>query len=351
MRHVKCVVWDLDNTVWRGTLLEKDDLQVQRDVLELIEQLDRRGILHSVASKGDERAGLEALDRFGLSEVFLHPQVSWSAKSASLERIAGALDLSLDTFAFVDDSRFELDEVRFSLPQVRCLHVSDLAGLLDRPDFRPPESPDAPLRRHRYLAAARRKEAEESFTGPKHAFLASLDMRLTVAPAGEDDLARAEELTYRTTQLNTTGRTYSRDELEALRSSERHAVLVARLEDRHGDHGTIGVVLLERDEEAWNIRLLLMSCRVLSTGAGTAVLSLLMHQAHAGGAIVRADFVPNDRNRMMLMSYRLAGFELEQEQDDGVVLRHDLDRLPAMPTYMTIDACDATTMWSAAVSR
>jgi len=351
MRHVKCVVWDLDNTVWRGTLLEGDALQVDDKVLELIGQLDRRGILNSVASKGDERAGLDALTRFGLDELFLHPRISWNAKSASLQRIGEALDLSLDTFAFVDDSPFELDEVRFSLPQVRCLHVAELAGLLDRPDFQPPESPEAPMRRRRYLAAARRKDAEASFVGPKHAFLASLDMRLTLVPAGGDDLARAEELTHRTTQLNTTGRPYSLEALEALRSSEQHAVLVARLEDRHGDHGTIGVVLLERDDEAWSIRLLLMSCRVLSTGAGTAVLTWLMHQASAGGVILRADFVPNERNRMMLMSYRLAGFESEHEHDDGLVLRHDLDGLPPMPSYMTVDACDARTMWSGTVPR
>lgn len=117
-----------------------------------------------------------------------------------------------------------------------------------------------------YRADQVRAGVEREYSGPKEDFLATLDMRFTIARATGEDLRRAAELTVRTSQLNTTGYTYSYEELDAFRESPGHELLVARLADRYGPYGTIGLVLVERGRDAWRIKLLLMSCRVMSRG-------------------------------------------------------------------------------------
>ena len=94
------MVWDLDDTVWEGTLVE-DGIQgvtLKQEVVEVIKSLDARGVLHSIASKNDHDEALEALGHFGINEYFLYPQISWEPKSSSIGIIAKALDIGLDTF-------------------------------------------------------------------------------------------------------------------------------------------------------------------------------------------------------------------------------------------------------------
>ncbi|MFP3941002.1 MAG: HAD-IIIC family phosphatase, partial [Thermoanaerobaculia bacterium] len=207
---VKVLVWDLDETLWAGTLLEGDDVRLRPGVREALEELDRRGVLHSVASRNDREAALEALRRLGVEEYFLYPQIHWGAKSQSVQAISKALNLGLNAIAFIDDQEFEAEEVRHVHPSVLTLHADEVGSLLDRPELTPRFITDeSRLRRHMYRAEMKRKEIEQDHDGPQEEFLASLDMRFTVAPAAEVDLQRAEELTVRTNQLNATGYTYS----------------------------------------------------------------------------------------------------------------------------------------------
>jgi FkbH-like protein len=97
-------------------------------------------------------------------------------------------------------------------------------------------------------------------------------MVMTISPARGDDLERAEELTVRTSQLNSTGRTYSREQLAELGQSDDHRLLIARLEDRYGSYGRIGPALVETGDTHWTVKLLLTSCRVMSRGVGTVLL-------------------------------------------------------------------------------
>ncbi|WP_235925930.1 hypothetical protein [Actinokineospora pegani] len=112
----------------------------------------------------------------------------------------------------------------------------------------------------------------------------------------------------RTNQLNTTGRTYSYDELDAYRTSPDHLLLVARLTDRYGPYGNIGLALVETGEQ-WRVKVLLMSCRVMSRGVGTVLINHLKRRARDAGAPLHADFVPTSRNRMMLVSFKFNGFK------------------------------------------
>ena len=337
MKAVKCVVWDLDNTLWDGVLLEDDHVEPLAGVKETIRTLDSRGILNSIASRNDHDAAVDALRRLDLLDYFLYPQINWGAKSASVRAVAESLNLGLDTFVFVDDDAFEREEVAHELPDVRCVDAREAAGLLNRPELNPDVvTEDASKRRLLYQAEAERGIAERDFTGPTEEFLATLDMRLEIVPATPEDLDRAEELTKRTNQLNTTGYTYDRHELDKLRTSERHKLFVARLEDRYGPYGTIGLALLSTGDEVWTVKLLLMSCRVMSRGVGAVLLTYLRQLAADAGVRLRAEYLPNGRNRMMFVTYKFNQFREIGRDGDLVHLECDLDQVPPFPAYLEV---------------
>lgn len=329
--YVKCLVWDLDGTVWDGTLLEDRDVRLRPGVLETVRTLDERGIVHSVASHNEESDALAKLAELGLADYFLRPRIGWSAKSVLLDQVAERMRLHPGALAYVDDRRYQLDEVRSARPQVRCYPADAVLGLPAQPEFTPPATGAGPARRQMYLSQHRREDDEEAYTGPRREFLEGLGTVLTVAPAGEDDLARAEELTVRTHQLNTTGRTCSRDELGALRRSPDHLLLMAALRDRYGDSGQVGLALLHTAGKVWTLRLFLLSCRVLGRGIGEAVLSHVVRLARSAGAVTRAEFVPNGRNRVMLVTLRFAGFTPVTD----TLLEHRGEP-PAVPAHLTL---------------
>ena len=340
-KGVKCVVWDLDHTVWNGILLEDDHVELRPGVREILRTLDERGILQSIASRNDHDRAMARLEELGIAEYFLYPHVNWNAKGQNVEAIAKALNIGLDTFLFIDDQPFEREEVAFAVPAVRTMDAADLSGLLDLPEMNPEFiTDDSRRRRQMYMADIARNRAEETFAGPSEDFLRTLEMRFTLAPCSEADLQRAEELTVRTNQLNTTGYTYDYHELNAFRQSPGHLLLVAGLEDRYGTYGKIGLALVEKTSpEFWTLKLLLMSCRVMSRGVGTIMMSHIMSEAKAAGAKLRAEFRHNGRNRMMYVTYKFGGFREipPQEGSDLVLFEHDLETVQPFPDYVRVD--------------
>ena len=334
---VKCVVWDLDETLWRGVLGEGDDVTVSREVREAVLALDERGILQSIASRSDREAAEARLAAMGLLDYFISPKIGWGEKAAALEALSRELDLPLDTFLFVDDDSFERDAVAFAHPEVRGVDAGAIGTLLDRADLKPLRvTEDSRGRRAMYQRRALARREEEAFEGPRVDYLRTLGMVVTVASATAADLDRAAELTQRTHQLNTTGRTYSPEELAVLARSPEHRLLICTLVDRHGEHGRIGLVLVEAGREVWTVKLLLMSCRVLSRNLGSTLIAYLVRAASGAGVRLEAEMVPTDRNRRMMITYRFAGFRRVREEGGCVVLEHALREIPPYANYLDV---------------
>lgn len=319
-QKIKCVVWDLDHTIWDGILIEDRRVTLKKNIRNIIEALDQRGILQSIASRNNLSQAMEKLKEFKLDHYFLYPQIGWDSKSVSVREIARQINIGLDTVAFVDDQGFERDEVRHHNPEVMCIDALAYESILEMPEMNPRFITDeSAIRRKMYQADIRRNENEESFEGSKNDFLISLNMEFTISPATEEDLKRAEELTQRTHQLNTTGYTYSYDELDKFRTSDNHLLYVASLTDKYGVYGKIGLALIEKQTRAWRIKLLLMSCRVMSRGVGSILIRHLINEANRNGVKLLAEWVPTDVNRMMYATYKFEGFE-EIESDDEIQL-------------------------------
>lgn len=241
----KCVVWDLDNTLWDGVLLESASVHLKPGAADVVRSLDERGILHSIASRNDPDAAVQKLRELGIMDYFLCPEIGWNSKSLAIARIRENLNIGLDSILFLDDDPFERDEVSSEHPAVTCMDASGYRSLPDDPRLNPGRVTEESRRRRLiYREDMARKRDEEGFRGPKKEFLESLRMRLTIARAEVSDLQRAEELMARTNQLNATGRVYEYDELLALLASPDHDLLVCELEDRYGSYGKIGLALV-----------------------------------------------------------------------------------------------------------
>lgn len=348
---VKCLVWDLDNTLWRGTLLEDGQVSLVPGVREVVRALDERGILQSVASKNDHDLAWARLTELGLAEYFLYPQINWGPKSVSVTRIAAELKFALGTVAFIDDQPAERAEVAFGAPAVRCYDAGLVGTLPGLAEFSPAVvTVDAARRRQMYQASFRREAAKESFAGPDEEFLRSLELQMVIKRADEVDLSRVEELTLRTSQMNATGVHYGDAVLRELLADPGHEVLTVMLADRFGPHGAVGVMLLQCLPGVWHLKLLATSCRVVSFGAGAVILNWLIDQAARAGAHLAADFRPTERNRMMDIAYRFAGFAVAEcgclaalparDPGSGIQCLHLTAEPRSAPTTMTLTSPD-----------
>jgi FkbH-like protein len=337
MTALKCVIWDLDDTLWRGILAEGDHVHGAPEALALVERLEHAGIVQSVASKNDPTDAAAALSAHGLSDVFVYPQISWAAKSAGVRRITELLNVGAESVVLLDDSPFERAEVAAAVPGLRCYSLQDFLADDARHHLVPRRiTEEAAQRPQAYRAEARRRAAETAFAGPAPEFLASLEMVLSVRLATADDLDRAAELTERTNQLNTTGRTFGPAELARFAASPSRHVLMAKLRDRFGDYGRIGLCLLYRAEDHWSIELFLMSCRVMGRNVGSALLGVVAGIAASDHVPLRALYRPTGRNRRMRITYALHGFVAVDTRGDTVVLAHDHPAQISVPGYVDV---------------
>jgi FkbH-like protein len=337
-KEIKCVSWDLDGTLWDGILAEGDEVRLKPGIEEILKSLDERGILLSIVSRNDYDLAMKKLEGFGFADLFLFPEIGWNAKSVSVDRIRKNLNIQDKAIMFVDDEAFEREEVQHVHPDINCMDAVDYAMLPEHPLLQVAfGTKEAGQRRFMYKADKRREEAESEFAGPRRDFLFSLNVHFTISQAKEEDLARAQELTVRTNQLNATGQTYSFEELQGFLRSDRHELFICELEDRFGSYGKIGLALVETDEKVLRLRLLLMSCRVMNRGLGTVLLSHIMQMAKAQGKKLWADFRDTGSNRMMYIALKFAGFQpLNPEEREGGALEADLTKINPFPPYMKV---------------
>jgi methoxymalonate biosynthesis protein len=341
-RLVKCVVWDLDNTLLRGVYLESRPGPPPPDpaMASLLTVLGQRGILHAIASRNPPEAAQYAARATGCT--FVAAECGWGRKSESLARIAAGLDIAVDALAFVDDDPYERAEVGAALPGVRVLSPEDAAEAVDWPEFSPAEvTAEARRRAGLYQQRQHRMAAERSFGGSREEFLRACDTRVTIAAAVSADVPRLHELSERTSQFNSAGQALSSASIEDLIGSPAQDVMTVRLQDCFADDGLVGGCVVDRRQaRVWTVPLLMMSCRAIGRGVIDGLLGWLAQAAAGGGAAaVQVPCVLNDRNVPLRLALASAGFRADPELAAGparAVFRHDLAApLPGRPDWVT----------------
>ncbi|HEX7708610.1 MAG TPA: HAD-IIIC family phosphatase [Thermoanaerobaculia bacterium] len=328
----KCVIVDLDNTLWPGVLADTGapfppDLDhtlfsfhsIYAGIHQALKALASRGILLACVSKNDETVVKELwrYPRGAPMELLLTPEdfvtwrVNWKDKSENIRSIAEELNIGLDSLVFVDDHPVERDKVRQFLPEVLVLGDSMLtlrAKLLSMPELQVVSiTEEAKGRTEMTRAQLERERMREAVADPEE-YRRSLRLRCLIEKVGaDDDLERVHELIVRTNQFNTTAWRVPRHELQTMLRDEVATLHVLRVEDRFTNYGLVGACLLRGAV----VELFVMSCRVIGLGVEHALLRAAIRDS--GAPVVQGRIIATDRNLPARNLFREHGFEEEGE--------------------------------------
>jgi FkbH-like protein len=297
--QVKCVVFDLDNTLWEGVIGDDgpDGVKLRDDVVSFIHALDARGIICAVASKNEKQIALDKIKAIGLNDYLLFPQIHWGPKSQSIQTIADDMNVSLDTFFFIDDNPFERREVEGVLPMVRTHDERGLMALLDTEAFLVPITEQSSKRRMSYLAESKRVAERTSVNLDVDEFLLSCHMKMELLYP-QEHIERCLEMIDRTNQFNISGKRYSRKEFESRLSEGEHWCWSVK--DDFGDYGIVGYLGAVWEEGNLVIEDFVMSCRVAQKRVEECLFQYLrQHHIQSTGS-VRLRVVDTQRNGAIL---------------------------------------------------
>lgn len=313
--QVKCVVWDLDNTLWNGTLIETEkpeNLQLNEGVLETIRELDRRGIIQSVASKNDMNVAWPVLEKLELAEYFLYPQIHWNAKSGSMEQIAKCFNIGIDTLALIDDSGFEREQVRSVWPQVRVYDAAELPDLLDKAEFTVTITEESKNRRAMYRAEEKRNQLMVDGNEDTIAFLKKCNLQIDIfAPRTDSEILRCYELIVRTNQLNMSGKKYSQKEFDDVLNRAGHRNFAFSCKDDFGEYGIVGFGQYRVERESLIFTEFAMSCRVAGKYVESALFAFLLKMENCQSG--KFEISITKKNSLLRNTLKEIGFSIEQE--------------------------------------
>ncbi len=330
----KCVVFDLDNTLWDGVLLE-GEVTLRPGVKALFAELDKRGILISVASKNSHDDAMAKLKAFGLDEYLLFPQINWTQKSQSLHAIADKISINLDTFVFVDDNPFEREEVARFYPQVETLPDTALGRLLENPRLKGSTTAEAGRRRAMYQEAIEREDAAVTFGDDYLAFLKSCEIVVDIMPVTDQHMERVIELVQRTNQLNFSGRKYGREEIQAILGDDVHGKHVLACADKYGSYGVVGFAITRPIEGGIRVEDFMLSCRVQGKFVEQALFDYLVRTSEPPARVLEVNFVKTDRNALAEAVLQKLGFAVE-EGGKGQPLRRSVTAQELAVDFLTV---------------
>jgi FkbH-like protein len=360
----KCVVLDLDNTLWGGIVGEDGPSELQLgpeypgsafvEFQQALLALYRRGVLLAINSKNNNADALAVLEHH--PSMVLHPEhfaamrINWKDKCENIEAIASELNLGLDAMVFVDDSPAERELMRRLRPEVLTpewptdpvLYASALEELLD---FASISVTGEDLRRGEMYSAERGRSSLKERSATLQEYLFGLKMQVSIKEAEAVDIPRVTQLVQKTNQFNLTTRRYSFAQVENFLRADNTVVYVLRNTDAFGDNGLVGVAVVVKEvggdsDPIWRIDSLLMSCRVLGRTIEDAFLHFLLNEANGKGAqYMVGEFIPTNKNIMVKDFYRDAGFRPAEVSERGSMWILDLASYTPLPfPWMSINA-------------
>lgn len=295
-KKVKLVVWDLDNTLWKGVLIEDKDVKVNQRLVNLIKHLDSCGIVNSIVSKNNEDETLAKLREIGIADYFVFKKINWKPKSVNLGRTIKQMNINANTVVFVDDNPFERNEVLLRLSSVTCVAPSEIEEFTKCPRFNMIVTDDSRKRRNTYKMMESMQKEEEKWTGDIDDFLRSCDIRLTLSLPTDKTIPRCYELLQRTNQLNSSGRRLTMDEVKAIVADNGHDCYVLNSSDKFGDYGLVGFLIVDKSGEKGEVTDFVISCRVANKKIEPTLINYLAGKY--GGSIL-FDYKKTSRNGPM----------------------------------------------------
>lgn len=294
---IRLVIWDLDETLWHGTL-EEGQVTIPPEHAEIVQSLARRGIISAVCSRNDHATAKARLEQCGLWEWFVFSRIAYTFKSGLVAEIVEQIGLRPETVLFIDDNPFNRADVADGVPGINVVDISIIPGLLDHPQLRGKDDEQLTrLMRYRVLDT---RQAEYSAATDRTAFLRDCEITVSIHYDVEDQFERIHELVNRTNQLNFTKLRWPED-LEAARNEyfgtarktfATHAGYV-KVRDRYGYYGICGFFETRRKAGGVSLLHFVFSCRVLNMGVEQFVYQHLGFPKLKNGATAVTELSPS----------------------------------------------------------
>ena len=339
----KCIVLDLDNTLWGGIIGEDGPEGIKLgntspgaeyvDFQRLLLSLYNRGIILAVCSKNNYDDAIKVFQEHPYQvlreEHFAAMRINWQNKAANIAELAKEINIGLDSMVFFDDNPVERAQVSQVHPEVyvvdtpknprlyretlEALNLFDVLSL----------TKEDMARGEMYAGKRKRAQLEQSATSIED-FLRTLDLKVTVREVSDFDTPRVVQLIGKTNQFNLTTRRYTDAEVRQFRDSSDAAVYSMAVADKFGDEGVVGVAIVKKEEDSWIIDSFLMSCRVIGRSAETALLAKIAADAKQETATrIVGEYIPTKKNPPAADFYDRHGFK--DIATEGDVKRWELD--------------------------
>ena len=313
----KCIVLDLDNTLWGGIVGEdgfdgielgdtpngKAFVEFQKELLSLWNQ----GIILAINSKNNLEDAMKVISEHPnmilREKNFANIQINWDDKAINLKKIADEINIGLNSIVFFDDDKINCERIKQEFPEVLTVNLfgdpSQFSTILkELNDFNVLQRTTEDKKRGEMYSQQRERKNLERNVSNLNDFLNELDIRVKIKKSNNFLIPRISQLTLKTNQFNLTTRRYQEEEIRNLSNDTNFSVGCAQVLDKFGDNGVTGVYIVKKNETYWTIDTFLLSCRIMGRGVENAILSQILKEAKLNGVKeLRAEFIPTSKNK------------------------------------------------------
>lgn len=342
MPQIKLVIWDLDNTLWNGTVYytDKDNIKLKLGTKEALKELSKRGIKNTICSKNYYEDVEKMLEKFEIKKFFDSAEVNWGLKSDNIGKLIKKYNVNQSEVLFVDDDAFQRAEVLSQLPNIKAIELGDPLDILALDFIRHENETEEDKERVKILKEQRnREEAEKNHKGDYKEFLKNCDIKMVIRKVEEKDWERVVQLFNRTNELNTTGNRYELEKLKKQYDNKEIEVYVSELTDKFGDYGLIAECILDTRTKDWEIKDLTVSCRTMGRGIGSALLIAMMHEAKKRNAkSIKGILREIESNWRMKPLYLKRGFKVIKKNGNETIYGYEFtEELPQFHPWLKVE--------------
>lgn len=274
-KKVKCCIWDLDNTLWNGVLIENRNVIPNYNLIDFIKDSDQKGIIHSICSKNTYEDASLKLEELGIRDYFVFAKINWNPKGQNIKQIVRQMNINPDSIIFIDDNPFERAEVSSCIDNITCIDPSDFLEYSKNERFDIKVSSESANRRKTYQIKEKLQEEEDNWTGNIDEFLISCKLKATLTHPDESNIERCFELLQRSNQLNSSGRRIPLEDLREIVKTNGNNCYVISADDKFGNYGIVGFIIINSNEQTSTITDFVISCRVANRKLEPTVINYL----------------------------------------------------------------------------
>jgi len=329
----KCIVVDLDNTLWGGVIGEDGFNGIKlgpytqgRPFLELqkiLLALNKRGIILAINSKNNYDDAIHVIREHPYmlikEENFASTRINWEDKISNIQEIANELNIGLDSIVYLDDDPINRELMKASLPQILTVDLSRDPSeygqcITDLNDFNLLQITEDDIKRSKmYNEEQQRKEFKKNIPDLEN-FLQKMNIKVLIKNGDNFTIPRISQLTLKTNQFNLTTKRYQEEEIKNMVNDKKFLVECAQVSDKFGDNGITGVCIVKKNDKEWNIDSFLLSCRIIGRGVEEGILGHILEQAKKEGVSkVVGQYIQTKKNEPCKDFYQKYGFEKDGE--------------------------------------